>query len=193
MFSVWWTCRCPGCNQVFQRKSACCSLLARKAPNVVMLQSSVSQNCEPNLQLISQYPVLGMTVTVLASRIRSHPGFLKSDFLRQFSYKELPTEVLPSGLLDFNVKFSLISVFHITCLYGNQTIILLLLVLVISNLNPGNSLLFPGSVYLNMILIQVSTSNCFWFPFKQQGLFQMHKTQRIFSIVFLAFFIFFPS
>lgn len=48
-----------------------------------------------NLHPISQYPVSGMTATVLASTVRSHPGFLKSDFLGCFSFKELPSEALP--------------------------------------------------------------------------------------------------
>lgn len=134
MFSVRWTCRCPGCKQIFQRESARCSLLARKAPNIVMLQSSASQNWAhlwTNLQLISQYPVSGMTVTVLASRIRSHPGFLQLTSWDSFLTRNFQQRCF---LLDFKIycqiqfNFSFISPVY-TANKPLNLIILLLLVL----------------------------------------------------------------
>lgn len=152
--------------------------------------------CEPNLQVVSQSCFRSDSIS---PGIQNHkpPCFseiwlFKTIFLQGTSNRG----TFP---LDFKILLSnsVSSQCFISPVYMTNKqldlIILLLLVLVISNLRPGNSLLFPSSVYLNMILIQVSTSNYFWFTFKQQGLFQILKTQRIFSIVFLAFSIYFPS
>lgn len=79
----------------------------------------------------------------------------------------------------------------------SNLIILLLLVLVIPNLRPGNSLLLPSSsVCVNTILIQVSIRIFIFFfasPSNSKVYLKYSKTETVFSIVFLSFSIYFPN
>lgn len=81
--------------------------------------------------------------TVLVSAVRCYPVLVKSDFLRCFSFKELPSEVY--FLLDWRycaVQFNLSDGFIPPLQMVNKLsnlIILLLLVLVIPNSRAGNS------------------------------------------------------